>query len=143
MNTVELEEALREANKRIDELTTMRAKIPPRPLLYTDTIQGQQVCRDDMWAVTTDELNRMGAFDSARLDWLNGLREDIIDTSTMRDGEPALIGHVWGVHGQTDDIREAIDTLRESEQEALSALISGGSGWNGDINGEGCDPDVP
>lgn len=33
-------------------------KIPPnaRPILYTDTINGQQVCRDDMWAVTTHGL---------------------------------------------------------------------------------------
>uniref|UniRef100_A0A6M3LRX1 Uncharacterized protein n=1 Tax=viral metagenome TaxID=1070528 RepID=A0A6M3LRX1_9ZZZZ len=29
-----------------------------RPILYTDTINGTQVSRDDMWAVTTAELNK-------------------------------------------------------------------------------------
>jgi len=28
-------------------------------LLYTDTIQGKQVLRDDMWAITTDELKAL------------------------------------------------------------------------------------
>ena len=36
-------------------------KILMRPLLYTDTIEGKQVCRDDMWVLTTEELKSVGA----------------------------------------------------------------------------------
>lgn len=39
----------------------MRAHVPARPILYTDTIDGEQCRRDDMWAVTTEELNRLAA----------------------------------------------------------------------------------
>lgn len=35
-----------------------KSELATRPLLYTDSIKGAQVCRDDMWAVTTEELNR-------------------------------------------------------------------------------------
>jgi hypothetical protein len=35
------------------------SKYATRPILYTDTIKGIQVCRDDMWAVTTEELNKL------------------------------------------------------------------------------------
>lgn len=43
-----------------------------RPVLYTDTIKGgQQALRDDLWAVTTDELNKVqqDALDAARYRW--------------------------------------------------------------------------
>ena len=33
-----------------------------RPILYTDTIEGKQCLCDDMWAVTTLELNENHAF---------------------------------------------------------------------------------
>ena len=37
---------------------TMNMKLPViRPLLYTDTIGGSQIGRDDMWVLTTEELN--------------------------------------------------------------------------------------
>lgn len=35
------------------------SKYATRPILYTDAIGGRQVCRDDMWAVTTEELNSL------------------------------------------------------------------------------------
>lgn len=53
-----------------------RACISPlstRPVLYTDTIQGgNQAMRDDLWAVSTDELNQTAkdALDAARYRWL-------------------------------------------------------------------------
>lgn len=31
-------------------------KLYSRPILYTDTIKGEQTLRDDLWAVTTEEL---------------------------------------------------------------------------------------
>lgn len=30
-----------------------------RPIFYTDTIGDKQVLRDDLWAVTTEELNKI------------------------------------------------------------------------------------
>lgn len=30
-----------------------------RPILYTDTVRGKEVHRDDLWAVTTEELNAL------------------------------------------------------------------------------------
>lgn len=40
-------------------MATCKSCLATRPLLYTDSIKGQQVCRDDMWAVTTEELNKL------------------------------------------------------------------------------------
>lgn len=37
--------------------TFCKSNLATRPILYTDTINGQQVLRDDLWAVSTDELN--------------------------------------------------------------------------------------
>ncbi|MGP1675945.1 MAG: hypothetical protein ACTS6J_02175 [Burkholderiales bacterium] len=34
-------------------------KLYSRPILYTDSIKGVQVCRDDLWAVTTEEIYSM------------------------------------------------------------------------------------
>lgn len=36
---------------------TCVSPLATRPVLYTDTLEGRQTCRDDLWAVTTDELN--------------------------------------------------------------------------------------
>lgn len=30
-----------------------------RPILYTDTVGGKQTLRDDLWAVSTEELNSL------------------------------------------------------------------------------------
>lgn len=35
------------------------SELAMRPILYTDTVNGIQTCRDDMWAVTTEELNKL------------------------------------------------------------------------------------
>lgn len=34
-------------------------RLATKPILYTDTVTGKQCLRDDMWAVTTEELNTM------------------------------------------------------------------------------------
>ena len=38
-------------------MKTCNSDLATRAILYTDTINGEQVLRDDLWAVTTDELN--------------------------------------------------------------------------------------
>ena len=37
--------------------TVCQSPLATRPLLYTDTLGGKQTMRDDLWAVTTAELN--------------------------------------------------------------------------------------
>jgi hypothetical protein len=39
----------------------LRYKGNVRPILYTDTVQGEQVCCDNLWAITTEELNALTA----------------------------------------------------------------------------------
>lgn len=69
-----------------EERKVMTFKLPViRPLLYTDTIGGNQVCRDDMWALTTEELNGIDAE-------LTRLREAVdaaCDRIAVRDREKA------------------------------------------------------
>jgi predicted RNA-binding Zn-ribbon protein involved in translation (DUF1610 family) len=46
----------------MNDTTKPRVCISPlatRPVLYTDTVGGVQTCRDDLWAVTTAELNAL------------------------------------------------------------------------------------
>ena len=38
---------------------TCYSKHATRPILYTDTVDGKQTLRDDLWAVTTKELNEI------------------------------------------------------------------------------------
>lgn len=35
------------------------SKLAIRPILYTDTVEGKQTHRDDLWAVSTSELNEL------------------------------------------------------------------------------------
>lgn len=39
--------------------TVCYSPLATRPILYTDTIKGEQTLRDDLWAVTTEELNEV------------------------------------------------------------------------------------
>lgn len=41
----------------MSEKQNLEADIPCRPILYTDEIDGKMVGRDDLWAVSTQELN--------------------------------------------------------------------------------------
>lgn len=31
-------------------------RLETMPILYTDSIKGQQTCRDDLWAITTEDI---------------------------------------------------------------------------------------
>jgi len=44
---------------RRSDMTKCSSVLATRPILYTDTVGNEQVCRDDLWAVTTDELNAL------------------------------------------------------------------------------------
>lgn len=60
---------------REDVWKTCHSKLATRPILYTDTVKGRQVCRDDMWAVTTDELNAKEIEIAKLRKLLNGRRD--------------------------------------------------------------------
>ena len=49
----------RESRDLWERQRIMHAKIPARPILYTDEVGGKQTLRDDLWAVTTAELNAL------------------------------------------------------------------------------------
>lgn len=47
---------------RIDHLerkARCHSKYATRPIIYTDGVNGEQCCRDDLWAISTEELNRL------------------------------------------------------------------------------------
>lgn len=68
----------------LGERKTMTLKLPTiRPLLYTDTIDGKQVCRDDMWVLTTEELNAA----DAELTSLRALLEELENSCAEKDAE--------------------------------------------------------
>ena len=50
---------IKELEERNEEIRTLRYAGPARPLLYTDTVLGREVCVDNLWAITTEELNRI------------------------------------------------------------------------------------
>jgi len=58
-----------------------------RPVLYTDTVGGEQCCVDNLWAVTTQELNELEA-DNSRL---REALENVLDELTA-PGKPSLGG---------------------------------------------------
>ena len=47
----------RDIKPQEEPMSICKHELATRPILYTDTIGGKQVLRDDMWAVTTEELN--------------------------------------------------------------------------------------
>lgn len=57
------------------------------------------------------------ARDAARLDWLDKQRGDLVDRDPFT-GDPQLLGHCWGVEGQTYNVRDAIDSAIAASGEA-------------------------
>jgi len=41
-----------------DDMAECNSNLATQSLLYTDTIHGDQVLRDDLWVVSTSELNQ-------------------------------------------------------------------------------------
>lgn len=82
-----------------------KSELATRPLLYTDSIKGAQVCRDDMWAVTTEELNRQA----------DRIRELESELAALRQqqGEPAA----WWKHVPY------MESLPEHEHDAVKLAV--------------------
>lgn len=60
------------------DITFCNSKYATRPVLYTDTVGGEQTLRDDLWAVSTQELNdleeeKQQSFDEGRAAGVNSV----------------------------------------------------------------------
>ena len=67
----------RRAQDRLDCFERSRICHSPyakRPILYTDTVDGEQCCVDNLWAVSTQELNEMKAERDAAVAQLDAVR---------------------------------------------------------------------
>lgn len=112
---------LRDARERDGRWRVMHYPIEARPILYTDEVGGRQTMRDDLWAVTTAELNQCHAAEQrlARLrplvrwafgvwDWLWGSKgmdgEDGWDLAERAEkcGLAARVKYDPEVHGETE-----------------------------------------
>ena len=94
----ELEEELdgfRRAEEINEHRRTLRYTGPHRPILYTDTIEGEQTCVDNLWAITTEQLNKLVDAES-RLARLAAKMEDV-------EGIAKMIYH--HIHG--DELNES------------------------------------
>jgi hypothetical protein len=94
---------------------TMNMKLPvTRPLLYTDTIGGEQVLRDDMWALTTEELN---AIDAEIIQYKTAAEEDLIRIGELRS---QLYDATLELAALRADLAAAIAAKEEAEREPRS-----------------------
>lgn len=80
---VRLESQLAEARERIEQLTTCRSAYAKRPILYTDTVNGEQSMRDDLWAVSTAELNELRDSLAAREGEVERWKEEAINVCNL------------------------------------------------------------
>jgi len=83
-----------------------------RPILYTDTVGGQQTCRDDLWAVATAELNAAPTVPAATL--RKALRDLLLDVNArIFDGEAARDAQtLLDSHDDDDDSRHPAPTAQ-------------------------------
>jgi hypothetical protein len=79
-----------------------------RPVLYTDTVGGSQTCRDDLWAVTTDELNALELAAGAARQGSNTNEESVnleafeaVCPEVYTDAERELLWKGWQLAGQS------------------------------------------
>ena len=67
----------------LEEQMVLRYSGKPRPILYTDTINGQQVCVDNLWAVTTEELNRLALLEKVDSELRGAISDAMSDTENL------------------------------------------------------------
>ena len=68
---------LRDARESDGRWRVMHYPIEARPILYTDEVGGRQTMRDDLWAVTTAELNQCHAAEQRLADVERGRAADV------------------------------------------------------------------
>lgn len=73
-------------NEKIEDVYT-KVKSEKRMLLYTDTIKGEQISRDDMWAITTLELEYLckQAITDTRKQLLDEIMEEVKEIKKLKN----------------------------------------------------------
>lgn len=61
-------------------------ELATRAIFYTDTVEGKQALRDDLWAVSTEELNKEAAIRTELLAALNAVQGVIAAKGAELDG---------------------------------------------------------
>ena len=102
-----------------------------RPILYTDGVDGEQCCRDDLWAVSTAEL-------SAMTDQLTAARTALAAAEARESATRAILDQVMddirseaflfdGGNGISADTEDVADNLlnQPSDDSALREMIAG------------------
>lgn len=93
--------------------TFCNSPLATRALLYSDTLGGKQISRDDMWAVTTAELNEQA---------ISALSPSGIERAN------SLHAALWEFHeafnnrGETTSLKEWNDRMRVADEKAIKEL---------------------
>lgn len=61
------------------------------------------------WLLFLCTILRPALADTRRMDWIDTTRQDVIQEPIWDGDEPRLIARAWGVHGECDTVRGAID----------------------------------
>lgn len=116
-----------ELSKIVQE-SVCHSKLATRPILYTDTVGGKQTLRDDLWAVTTEELNEI-EFSSqislleAELERKKGMTKETLEQDSLM----LLTRHERETYGEevlgyNQAIQEDITYLTEQIEECRKLL---------------------
>lgn len=91
-----------------------------RMILYTDTINGAQTCRDDLWAVSTEELAEASAKLQELINSIIGEDKDLTIKDIFGDDSRNNIGsaEIEAMHHQNSARRK----LRAEQRQALSHI---------------------
>ena len=94
--------------------TICESKYATRPILYTDTVRGIQTMRDDLWAVTTEELNILHRTRLQTLEEVRGMVEgNKYEVTGDVPGASFAIGIREREHNETlDDLLTLLDAAK-------------------------------
>jgi cell division protein FtsB len=136
-------------------MKTCISPLATRPILYTDTIKGgQQALRDDLWAVTTEELNELhraaenaaavSSILNARIKRLeeqqNGFRPDYLLNGARFKLNFSTRGNVDVFHNYAAELQGRWVALVPAEDDMhLAREVNGNQSGDGALGGKGSD----
>ena len=93
--TRELDER-QDRNEFLEKRFRAHSQYAKRPILYTDGVNGEQCCRDDLWAVSTAELNQQ-AEELAVLEKAYRRAAEVCENLAVHEANtPYMQGYLWG-----------------------------------------------
>jgi hypothetical protein len=94
----------------------------PRRILYTDTVNNEQTCRDDLWAISTSEIEELRTI-------LAATRKQILDEVEAKViGGKTSLNDIYGTDRRNNygynetQVRDAVNYLQNKQRAALAAL---------------------